>query len=774
MEGDVITKEEERLDEVTPDYVSRWVDAAKKAAKAHWDTTRAAWAEYDKKSVELTNILENNFADPRPYPIYRSCCKTLEPAYYSRTPKIKSKRRHGAKDSIALTMALINDRLGEYLQAKSDFDFVMHKVVLDFLHGDKACCQVKFEADPAIETQLVEQRNALTEIQDPEGNYFYDAATDSIYEGDVQQDEEGFFYVTQVEEEIPSLKNYRVKLLPLSYDEVLHTPYANCEDAITEKAYYFLLERPEAKKLFPGKKINWKSGNARKKKDEDKDEKGELLTEYVEGWEFYDKRTGKVYWWSDQCPDGFLKVQKDPNQLQGFFPSTKFIISSPPEKDLYPIGIYGQLVSIIEELHALENRIFDLIDKIRRRALVDGAEDELLMALEQLGNGEFVKCQNLQSIIEKGGVDKCVWYIPVKELVDAISELAGLQEKFKAEFYEWFGLPDILRGETDQYETAKAQMLNAGAGQDRFKSNKRLIGGTAREALQMMVDLAYRHFPDELIKQIVGFETLDAAYQANFDVALEKLRDDEVRLVTIDIDTDSMSFIDDELKAKRMHEASTVFIRGLEQVSQMMGNNQKLAIAGLQALLMVLDSMGMSKEFEEKAKEVMDSLMEEAKKPQEPLPDYEGMKLQIKQQEVQIKAQEKQKELMQKDFELQIKAQKMQNDSQIAAAKVQIEQTRLALEDVMQEIMTKLEAQRVANETLTAQVNAQEAMLEEARLAAEVGLREYEIAAQAAVGGGVENAKESSPPAVINVIQQPEPKEKLVPVPVPVDPLEGL
>ena len=260
----------------TPEYWKNWIKAAQEAAKDHWDAGRKAWSEYEKRDVA-----SNLVAEDRPYSIYWSSCKILEPAYYSRTPKILSHRRAGITDPVALTMSLIVERLGEYAVEGCDFDDTMQAAVLDFIHTDKATTQVKFEE--------VEKRVQVRVPLTPSGDSFLDP-TGAVFNGEIQQDEQGFFSMEESTVFVP-----RVCLMPCSYDEVLHTPDAKCEEEIRAKAYYFFMSKDEAKIRFPGKTINWKTGARVKKGDviDDKDHP-EHIGPYVEGWECYCKDTGKI------------------------------------------------------------------------------------------------------------------------------------------------------------------------------------------------------------------------------------------------------------------------------------------------------------------------------------------------------------------------------------------------------------------------------------------------------------------------------------------------
>lgn len=732
------------------DFWKRWIKAAKKAAETHWINARDAWAEYEKKPFASDTKRE---AD-RCYPIYWSSCKVLEPAYYSRTPKITTRRRFDIKDEIAMTGSLIAERLGQYLIDCSEFDAVMQAAVQDFIHADKTTVQLLYQQD---ETKT-EERVPLV----PQGEEFFDEAG-AAYGEEVFQDATGYFgkriNATPV--------NQRITVGSLPFDEVLHTPDAKSEAEVREKAYQFYMTREEAEKRFPGKEIAWKN-----KKDGGKsvDEIGgeerveEAIGEYVKGWECWSKPNRKVYWISDQYTEGFLDEKPDPYHLRDFFPSPPFIIGSKPSKNLYPTPAYIQLLEQIDELHTASARIRRLIKAIRRRALVAG-DVVLCDLLENADETEFVAAEQLlQKVLEKGGVDQLIFYIPVGELVTAITELITLKDRFKVEFDEFFGIPPVLKGlQPANEQTALESRVTAAGADDRFKWQKKQIQQMARDAIEMMVDLALGVFPDEKIQEYTGYNYMSPEDQQRFPAALAMLRNDAARMIRLEIESDSMSFVDEQLRAQQVNAAVQTMTAGLKEVSQMMEISPQAAAVGLQALLLSLDTMPAGKDFHDEVKQTVQALIDEAKKPKEPPPpppDYEAMKIQVQQAKVdadnmkaQMGMQAQMRDLDRKDYELQLKAGTDQ-------AKVQLDQYKAQLEQVMQDFMMQLESQRVQLEQFKAQVQARESEMEEIRLAREVDVKAYQAAADSAK----QTEPESAVPPVVNIINTTSPEPPATPI----------
>ena len=648
--------EEKKDKRKSVDYWRRWIKSSKKASRRHFDEAKEAWDEYEAR-------------EERPYPIYWSSVKTLEPAYYSKTPNIVTERAFGISDSVALTASTMSERMGRYIVSESDFDTVMHKSVLDFIHADKATTQIVYTSD----FETIQVRVALNPIT---ADTFADMATGLAYTEEVFQDPSGFFGMR--EEKQP--KNQKVCIAECSYDEILHSPEAKSEAEIKAKAYYFFMDRSEAEGRFDKAvcaKINWRS-----KKDSPKKNDGdavrdltEIEGEYIEGWECWCKTTMSVYWVSDQYQEGFLDEKEDPYRLKGFFPSPNFIISSLPSKSLSPTSPFQHLVPCIEQLHDAATRTGKLMRGIRRRALVDGANDELIAALNSMEEGEYIAMTNLSKLVEKGGLEGSVLFIPVAELMKAITELSELKASFKEEFFEWFGVPDILRGSSDPIETAAAVETKVSAAHDRFKFQKKQVAGLARDSLEIAVDLAFSVFLEPLIQEIVGFNYMSLEDQQRFPEALALLRNSKVRVIRIAIETDTMTFVDEQQRSFKAQQVAEMLTNGLDKINSMVQTSPEYAVVGLQALLLSLNAVAPGKEFEDGIKKAVVGLIEKASQPPPPpKPDPMEIQAQAAIQVAQIKAQaDGQTQQIRSQADMQIAQMKMQLDGQTQQMQAQVD-----------------------------------------------------------------------------------------------------
>lgn len=705
-------------------YWLGWIKAAKKAAKGHWDDSKAAWDEYENKQASA-----GVSSGQRVYPIYKFSCDILEPSYYAKTPKAKVRRRFGVEDPMALTMSLIAERLVASGMEDCGFDWAMKAVRGDYIHAAKATAQ-----------------------------YVYDAKTQKVVDPETQQEIEQVVEDTQ-----------KIMLCPLPFDEVLHTPDAKTPLEITEMAYKFCLEKSEAIEMFGKKDLPWKGSKGPSEDSaysDDEDEKTPKVGSYLEGWECWCSKTRKVYWVCEEYAEGILLVKDDPLGLRGFFPSPKFILQNNPRKNLYPTPNWVHLEATANQLNVLYRRVFRLVDSIRRRALVYGASPELIRALNSLEGEEFISAGALTEILEKGGLDSLIAWVPVQELVQALQESVTIEEHFKNLFYEWFGVPDILRGVSDPGETAAAQEIKGEAANDRFKYGKLQVFEFAREAAEMLLDIQLAVYSDGKIAQLVGHEYMQRGtppmppdeqnpegvpgqpgHYERFPEALARLRSDKQRMIQVDFETDSTSFRDEQKELVKAQQIAETLVKGLGTIGSM--NNQEYGSIALEMLLRVLEGMGGSSWSEDMVKKAVNDLLRARANPPPPPPDYEAMKIEVKKQENEIRAQKNQidaqvdaRKLDQKAMDMELKAVMAKQEQMLAQFSAQVDAS-------IQQALVSQGQQRVDIEAFKAKILAQETLLEEVRLRQEADAALIQTAIQAAEKNTPEAPTPAAAPAPV-------------------------
>lgn len=757
-------EEESKVDQVkkaseedrsTVAYWHQFVRAGKKAAKRHWTDAEEAYREYEIREDCI-------------YPIYKISADKLVSAIYGKDGEPRSRRRFGIDDSLALTAAMINDRLGEHLMEEGSFYEAIQAATHDLVHGSKGATQVLYAADTET-SRVVVERGA-----NGEGYYAEDG---SPYSGEVLEDEEGTYY----EEKIA--KNKRIRLAPLPFDEVIHTPEAKCGDEVYEIGYKFKLGKEEAEKLFNPdgtKQLPYKTIKSTREDHEtagDDEDNYESERQVLEGWECYCLHSRKIYWVSLDYND-FLKVSDDKYKLRKFFPSPKFALINKRRKSLYPTTAWSYLKSTADQLSELYSRCFNLIKAVEPKCLVHGASEDLIELLNSRG-GTYISAGKMLDILEKGNLENLMQFIPVRELVEALRLAITVEEHFNNKFYEFYHLPDVLRGQTAVEKTASEVQINQDEAHDTFRTIRERVVKLARDSLELMLDLAYQVMTDEEIAEIVGYQFLpmgtpavpaqpgseqnpqgvpavppEPGHKERFFDALELLRSDRQRIIRIDFETNSTSFKKDAQEIQKSQVISTMLTQGLGFI-QSIQQPQYIPVA-MNMLLNTMEAIGGSSKIEDMVRRAQKEINEAKKNPPPPPPDYEQMKIQVKQQEMQMKGQESQAKTQMEGVRLKLDAQESQGKQSIESAlmqiralevnaKIEMEQVKQAFSQQLEGALIQLEQQRVEIERYSALLSAQESLLEEVRLRQESDSAMVSQAIEVSQSGQERRAEAPSP-----------------------------
>lgn len=705
-----------------PTYWLRWIKRAKECQKGHWSDADAAWEEYE--NPPSNNPVDDPAKVTRCYPIYHSSSKYLESAYYAKDPEPKARRRFGSEDDYALTQSLIAERLGDWLIENSYFGEAMRASRDNFIHADFAANQWIYDYDIEPGMERVELSPGTNEA----GAAAFYLADGNEHPGEVLKDDRGYFYEANTQ---AAPTNRRLILKAIQYDEVLFTPDAKAFSDIKDVAFFVLMDEGEAKERFPNVKDLPFSASKNSRDDEtyEDPDKEALKTKYLRVWEIYCTEDDMVYW---VCEGYHEFLDKKPisevSKFRNKFPITPVITSSKPRKSLFPTPAFKQLEPTINQLHKQYANLMLMVEAARPRYVVNTDDDDVITALENLKGLTFIKAKNFHDILEKAGLQNLVQQVPVDGIVAAMSQLISLEETFRTNFAEWFGTPDIIKGVSEGEKTKAEVEIEHGAAYDRFTYQKKLMEKLARDSLEMGIDLILDEFPDEEIARICGWQFMERGevdpetgepitmshYERFFD-ALNQMRNDEERLVRIDIETDSTSFTNEMREMQRRRQIFDTVLQGLSTIGGM--QNPEFMAPVVTAFLGVLEAVGGATMEEDAIKNSIKELEEaKAKPPPPPPPDFTEMKVQVAAQANQIKAQKdamdnqvKNRELDRKEYEVMMKERQQMFDQQAESLRLQLEQ-----------ILTTLEQQRVQIEGFNSQAQAQESALEEMRLAIEM------------------------------------------------------
>ena len=777
----------------SPLYWKGQIEAAKHAAEAHWRAAEDAWKEYICESA-MSSIGKGTTKDvDTRFPIYWSSVRNIQPALYSRTPTVvASPMLDTLDDDLAALACESAETLGKYLVHKVNFDRVMMAARDDFIHAGKCTVQVEFDSDveteekkirifpqlgpapipaaPPLDMQAGGMPNAPLAApgtpgdqgsgagigqapgaptapgiggpsapgavpQEPVPQVIVGWLDDMGKPIDIQgqepeEDKEGFF-VTQVTE---TLEDERLKLLPLSYKDVLHTPRARNEDEVTWKSIKCAITKDVVEDMFGPEvadELPYSSkDDTRIEKSQGPSKDTQSVDKTTEIWEIWDKKKKQRLWLPEKAdhfitPINFeikeseeetLDLLKDPYELPCFFPCVPFMLGTTGPDSMYPTPDYVQLRPFILQLHAMLDRYKRVIRSAKVRGIFNANVEELqdLNSSAPL-DGDYIGCHDWKAINGEGGLEGNVYHFPTGELAKAAADLSQAIQDFEAKVNEIWGIPDIVRGISDPQETAAAQQEKGHWYSARFSSIQREFQRVCRDAIVLMVDLALKRFSEDRLRTIMGFDFRPPEDQQRFPQIIALLKDTDNRPIRIDIETDStISFNEDAEVAKRI-ELSKTMTDGLASIQQVAQGDNDLMVLGLQSLLFVVRGLRNGKVIAEDLSAYIKKLKEPkppAPEPQDPSVQVAQIgaqagqqiaqlkaqnELQLKQMDAQIQEAKQAADAIIKQKELEMKAQAdqaaMQSDAQVQQLKAQLEQISREADQNLEREKAQFEAQ---------------------------------------------------------------------------------
>lgn len=634
-----------------------------------WKKEIANSSKYHEKSKELAKEFqsiydgENDRNSKKSYPIFWSNTQTLKPLLFSKLPKVNIAQSFFKDDEISRIASEIIERLITYLLKESDAENQIEKIRDAYLIQGIGIPRVVF-----VPPEPIESKKKKT-IKNEEGKK-------------IETEEEETFY--DVNEEKKSFK-----LQFVDYQNFLKSTEKEWERVrwIAFKKYY---SRAELIEHFGeiGKKV--KMSNTKFEHLSEQEQENEIF-QLCEVWEIWDKENEICHFITFAGEGAILDSENQFYNLKNFFP-----IAMPmglnENRSLLPSPLYKHYKSLAEDLSRLHDRIANLTDQAKfTGAYTSFAEQK---DIENIMNGEDGEFSALQTTANIDDARKLIVFKPLTEIANTITILRNEKTQLKIDIQEITGLSDIIRGSSIASETATAQQLKGNFAISRIQPLQKEVEFTIRDTIRLLTELAVEKLPLAEIIKITGLKIVDVGlilnsakqtieinkqeaisllnqedpdYQKKLmmleqqaQVGLEKtkkdlqeqlkgfaielknlpkinkiLKDDKMRCISIDIETDSTIKIDqNQERLDRME-----YVRTISQTVQALAPAVQLGIISKKALSEIIIFASKPLKI---GRTLEDYLREE--EPVEEKPDPQAMlaqaEIEFKQQKLQLQQQE--------------------------------------------------------------------------------------------------------------------------------------
>jgi hypothetical protein len=488
----------------------------------------------------------------RRYNILWSMVSTIQPNLYVGMPRPYVSRRYKDKDPVARYASQILERALIFMNDSDDVDDAMGSCVDDYILGARGVLWTRYKP--------------VFDLRHSETKTYYKDETKVPDEAEKGEDEEGTYY----RESVPKLR-----------EEVCETDHIQMHSFLTAPASTFkqlpwiakrvFMNRQELTKRFKdkGKDIALQFKSDGTKLNSKKNAPGETdgLFLCAEVWEIWCQLDRKVRWLALDH-DEMLDEQDDPLQLKNFFPIPKPLFGTMTANSIIPVPDFKYYEDIANELDELTFRISLLTQALRVVGAYDASlGDEFKQILTNTRENAVLPIQNWNQITEGGGFKKAVDFLPIEQIIIVLEKLYESRKALVAELYEITGMSDIVRGNTDPRETAKAQQIKGTYASQRLKRQQRKVAKFHRSHMEIQAEILCKHYDDDTIRLISDAEQFilgpDGKFDAQaFKAAVELLRNDPLRAFRIKIDNRTLA--DDDLAADR--EDGMMFIQNVTQL----------------------------------------------------------------------------------------------------------------------------------------------------------------------------------------------------------------
>jgi len=660
----------------------KWLDRinqADKAEKAWRITAGKIITKY--RSDDGVDVQGNRRQES--FNILWSNVETLSPALYNRTPKPDIRRRFADADLVAKSVSELLTRASEYTFEAEDFDRCMQYVVHDALLVGRGVARVRY--DPVFV--------AHQDDGDDDGDEPTESAPDD-------------------------LAAERVCFEHVQWDDFRCEPCRNWKDVTWVAFRLFLTKKElvdrfgEAGESVPCDHTSRESvtgtPNSPNNSDRDEENRGKV-------WEIWDRTTRRVTFLAPEVDGGdgkgmILSEEDDPLSLTGFFPVPQPLYTTEDPSSLIPVPDYEIYSVLAGDLERTTKRIIHLTKAIKVAGIYDASLPEL-QNLYGDGDARLEPSQNVMALIERGGLEKAIWFAPLEPIIIALRDLYQHREVIKQAIYEITGVSDIMRGQTMASETATAQQIKGQWGSLRLQRRQRDVQRFARDMLRLSVEVMAERFSPDTLTMMTGLqyptndqrmlaqqvqaqggqlppEMAEILSRPTWDDLLQVMRNDLILSYRIDIETDSTIAPDAAAEQQAMAELMAGVSNFVATIGPAVASGYLPMDVAKSLLLMAVRRFKAGPAIEGEIEKIQQP-------PQQPQP--QDNTLQVEQMRAQTELQRQQADIQ---GQMQIKSAELDHAKEIEAIKAAVKQQEIASAERIAVLQAQMDRERRASEQM--------------------------------------------------------------------------
>lgn len=268
-------------------------------------------------------------------------------------------------------------------------------------------------------------------------------------------------------------------------------------------------------------------------------------------YRIWDKKDGRILYLSKEVKDDFLRVDEDVLKIEGFYPFGKPLFATLANDGLIPVPDYSEIRCQLDELDGVNTRMRLTMQALKVSGAYDGSFPELANLLDK--DVTLIQVSDFEKIREKGGIEGFVGFMPIGQYIEALQALAERRAQLMQAIYEITGVSDIMRGNADPNETATAVTKKTNFGTLRNQDRQNDFQRYLTDVLKIKAEILCEMLTPELLAEFAEPNTPEEVLIP----AIELLKTDKIRNLTLGIETDT-SFMQDEEADKTLNAVKTI------------------------------------------------------------------------------------------------------------------------------------------------------------------------------------------------------------------------
>lgn len=585
-----------------------------------------------------------------------------QPALYTGGAQADVRRKHLDSDPVARVAAQLLERTTQCCMDDDlhEFDFAQDSAVSDYAIVGRGQTRAVYDAEFEPEKIRINQDQATA------------MKIDGL-EDKIKSDEMGLYVEG---EDIKISENAWIE--HVHWGDFLHSDGQKWED-VWWTAFGSWLTKEDLEEQF-GKEIAEEVPTCGAVMDDE--EMGDYLgyekgrDEFARVWEFWSKRTGKVYKVAQNYGEFLEAPRDDPYGLKGFFPCPRPLDMINTTGKLEPIPEYKMYEYQSMEVNRLTGRIDRLIESIKAGGIYDIRLGEAVSKMFEGDDNEMIPVENYSDFANSGGIAGAMTFTPTAEFADSLAKLASQRQQNMEMIFELVGVGDIMRGVTNPREAFKTQELkaqmNAGA-TSRMRRKQRRVERFVRDNIRILAELVGELFDEKTILAKSNLEIPPEALQE----PVKLLKSDTAREYKIDVESDTTVAVDDESRKQD-------FTEFISAMGGLINQGMQAAQAGVlpeelvgNLILFGLRKFKAGRDIEENIEQGFKAQAEAKKEKQgQPSPEEQAQqaKMQIEMQKIELRKQELMIDAQNAAQKLQLEVAELQQKGEIEAAKLKQKQ----------------------------------------------------------------------------------------------------